>query len=124
MSRTTDANPQLYHSNDTFEWDGQVWIKRNSATRPPAMTNFGMVYDSYRGCTVLFGGHRYTPPDFINGTQVITNDLWEWDGVNWTKITPPSPPPARTQPVMCFDTVRRETLMTGGNPLNPEPGDY
>jgi hypothetical protein len=122
--RSGNANPQLYQSNDTFEWDGQVWIKRNPATRPPAMTEFGMVYDSDRGCTVLFGGHKYTPPDFFNGTQVITNDLWEWDGVNWTRITPPSSPPGRTLPVMCFDTARRETLMIGGNLLNPEPPDY
>lgn len=122
--RSGNANPQLYQSNDTFEWDGQAWIKRNPATRPPAMTNFGMVYDSYRGRTVLFGGHKYTPPDFINGTQAITNDLWEWDGVNWAQITPPSSPHARTLPVMCFDTVRRETLMIGGSSFNPEPLDY
>ena len=122
--RSGNANPQLYQSNDTFEWDGQVWVKRNPATRPPAMTNFGMVYDSDRGRTVLFGGHKYTPPDFINGTQVITNDLWEWDGLNWTQITPPSSPLARTLPVMCFDTVRRETLMIGGSSFNPEPPDY
>jgi len=122
--RSGNANPQLYQSNDTFEWDGQVWIKRNPATRPPATRNFGMVYDSYRGRTVLFGGQKYTAPDFINGTQVTTNDVWEWDGVNWTQITPPSSPPARTLPVMCFDTVRRETLMIGGGSFNPEPPDY
>lgn len=122
--RSGNANPQHYRSNDTFEWDGQVWIKRNPATRPPAMKDFGMVYDSDRGRTVLFGGQKYTPPDFIDGTEVITNDLWEWDGVNWIQITPPSAPPGRTLPVMCFDTVRRETLMIGGSTLNPEPPDY
>ncbi len=122
--RSGSANPQLYQSNDTFEWDGQVWIKRNPATRPPAMKNFGMVYDSFRGRTVLFGGQKYAPPAFFDGTQTITNDVWEWDGVNWTQITPPSSPPARTLPVMCFDTVRRETLMIGGSTLSPEPADY
>jgi len=122
--RSGNANVGFYFSNDTWEWDGKVWIKRNPATRPPAMTNFGIIYDSDRGRTVLFGGYKYQPPDFSDGTRVITNDVWEWDGVNWTQITPPSSPPARTLPVMCFDTVRHETLMIGGGTFNPEPPDY
>lgn len=122
--RSSYPFPQVYQSNDTFEWDGRVWVKRNPATRPPAMRNFGMVYDSHRGRTVLFGGYKYAPPEYLAGSQVISNDLWEWDGVNWTQITPPASPPARLQPIMCFDTVRRETLMIGGTNFNPEPTDY
>ena len=113
-----------YVSNDTWEWDGQVWIKRNPVTRPPATTQFGMVYDSYRGRTMLFGGYKYAPPNFNFCSQVITSDVWEWDGINWTQITPPAAAPARIQPIMCFDTVRRETLMIGGSNFNPEPSDF
>ena len=121
---TGSASVGHYVSNDTWEWDGQVWIKRNPVTRPPPMMQFGMEYDSYRGRTVLFGGYKYAPLGFLNGTQVIVSDVWEWDGVNWMQITPPVAVPARTQPIMCFDTVGREILMIGGSAFNPEPADY
>lgn len=122
--RAGNANLVHFISNDTWEWDGQVWIKRNPATRPPATANFGIAYDSVRGRTVIFGGQKYAPPNFLLGSQVTTNDLWEWDGTNWTQITPPSSPPARLAPVMCYDSTRGEVLMIGGTNFNPEPSDF
>jgi hypothetical protein len=122
--RTTSPNNVNFISNDTWEWDGQVWIKRNPATRPPAMSHFGIAYDSLRGRTVVFGGQKYAAPDFLLGSQVVTNDMWEWDGVNWTQITPPSSPPARNKPAMCFDSTRGEILMVGGDSFTPSPPDY
>ncbi len=122
--RAGNANVGYFISNDTWEWDGQVWIKRNPATRPPAMTQFGIAYDSVRGRTVVFGGYKYAPPNFFNGSQVVSNDVWEWDGINWTQITPPTSPTARTKPAMCFDSTRGEVLMLGGGLFSPSPPDY
>jgi hypothetical protein len=122
--RSGNANVGHFSSNDTWEWDGQVWVKRNPVTRPPPTSNFGISFDSTRGRTVIFGGHKDTPPNFQPGFEVITNDVWEWDGTNWTQITPPSSPTARIAPVMCYDGARGEVLMLGGSTFNPEPPDY
>jgi Immunoglobulin I-set domain len=121
--RSTFTSPMHFTSNDTWEWDGKVWVKRNPANRPPPTSNFGIAYDSLRGKTVLFGGYKDTPPNYQNGFEVITNDVWEWDGNDWAKITPPTSPPARLNPSMCFDSTRGEVLMIGGGNFNPEPQD-
>ncbi|MCW1913392.1 hypothetical protein OJ996_07400 [Luteolibacter sp. GHJ8] len=122
--RSTFNTPMHFTSNDTWEWDGKVWLKRNPANRPPPMSSFGIAYDSIRGRTVVFGGYKDTPPNYQPGYEVIHNDVWEWDGNDWTKITPPSSPPARLNPIMCFDSIRGEVLMLGGGNFNPEPSDY
>ncbi len=121
--RSTFSTPMHFTSNDTWEWDGEIWVKRNPAHRPPPMANFGIAYDSIRGKTVIFGGYKDTPPNFQNGYEVITNDVWEWDGHDWTQITPPSSPPARINPSMCFDSNRGEVLMISGGSFHPEAPD-
>jgi hypothetical protein len=122
--RGGNADAGHYASNDTFEWDGQVWVKRNPAHRPPAMSGFGIAYDSVRDRTVVFGGDEYQAPDYQIGTQVVANSVWEWDGIDWTRITSATPPPpARLQPSLCFDTVRQEVLLIGGQYFNPTPAD-
>lgn len=121
--RSTFTTPMHFTSNDTWEWDGQVWVKRNPVHRPPPTSSFGIAYDSLRGRTVIFGGHKDMPPDFAPGFEVINQDTWEWDGNDWTQVTPPSPPPARLNPAMCFDSTRGEILMLGGDRFNPEVQD-
>lgn len=123
--RSGSPNLGYFNSNDTWEWDGQSWVKRNPSTRPPALTQFGIAYDSRRGRTVVFGGYKFAPPNYLLGSQVISNEIWEWDGSDWTQVFSANPPPqGRTRPMLCFDSVRGEVLMLGGSQLNPEPPDY
>lgn len=121
--RSTFTTPMHFTSNDTWEWDGKVWVKRNPVHRPPPTSQFGIAYDSTRGRTVIFGGYKDTPPAYTPGYEVITNDVWEWDGNDWTQITPPSSPPARINPSMCHDSTRGEILMISGSAFNPEAPD-
>lgn len=121
--RSGTANSGYYFSNDTWEWDGQIWVKRNPSNQPPPMQEFGIAYDSNRGCTVIFGGVKYAAPGYTTGT--ISHDVWEWDGTDWTqRFSANGPPHARTRPSMCFDPVRNEVLMLGGNILSPEPAGF
>lgn len=113
-----------YYSNETWEWDGQVWVRRNPVNRPPPMSQFGIAYDSDRGRTVIFGGFRTFPPNYSGATAAITGDVWEWDGQDWTQVISATPSPlARTQASLCYDNVRQEVLMVGGNAFNPNPSD-
>ncbi len=122
--RSTTPRVLQYASNDTWEWDGQVWVKRNPVNRPPPITDFGMVYDSRRGRVVLFGGYVFRPPNYSQGDAVLSNAVWEWDGNDWSQVTSLTPSPlARSQPSLCFDSVRGEVLMMGGYYFNPNPAD-
>jgi hypothetical protein len=65
-----------------------------------------MVFDSYRGVVVLYGG-------FAADTNF--NDTWEWDGVQWTRINVPGPT-ARNDFGLAYDPKRRKVVLFGGTP--------
>lgn len=72
-----------------------------------------MAYDSDRGVTVLFGGHRLTEEAFPE--LVYFNDTWEYDGARWQRIVIDGPTPLwRTSSAMCYDPVRKEMLLAAG----------
>jgi hypothetical protein len=53
---------------------------------------------------ILFGGD--------DGTML--NDLWEWDGSNWSEVTVAGPPP-RCCYAYAHDPARRATVLFGGS---------
>lgn len=120
--RTTSPSATYFHSNDTWEWDGRIWVKRNPSTKPPVLSEFGMAYDSNRGVTVVYGGKKFSAPLYNSFT--ISNEVWEWDGSDWRQVFPTTHPHARTRPTMAFDSIRNEVLMLGANSLSPEPSQF
>ena len=89
-------------SNETWEWNGTVWSKRN-VTGPSGRYYHAMVYDTNRGVTVLFGG----------SPGGISADTWEWDGAVWTLRSTAGPSP-RYWHAMAYDSVRSVTVLFGG----------
>jgi hypothetical protein len=51
--QTGDAGPLV---DDTWEYDGAGWTEVATPVSPPPSAGHGMVYDSRRGTSVLFGG--------------------------------------------------------------------
>ena len=99
--------------NDTWEWDGSVWVLRKdndpSATdRPPPMDYPKMSYDSRRRRMVLIGYSERAGSAINPVTRT-----WEWDGNNWSVIG--SAPPARAETAMAYDSARGVTVLFGGN---------
>ena len=91
---------------ETWEWDGNQWLLVGTPQSPGVRFGCQMAYDLGRGRTVLFGGED-------GSRQHVTfSDTWEYDGVNWTQVTPPIAPPARSEATMCFDGAR--VLLYGG----------
>lgn len=93
--------------NETWEYDGDEWIKRSPATSPPARFAMSMAYDSTRHRIVMFGGvlEDATPLD----------DTWEWDGTNWTDTAPATHPSARSNAGMTFSPSRGVVVLAGGS---------
>lgn len=98
-------------ANDTWEFDGKVWIKRTPVTSPPVRELHALAYDIARQRTVLFGGR--------NGTTMYS-DVWEWDGTNWTQRFPTAANVADGTPVgrlgmtLVYDPVRQVVVMNAG----------
>ena len=65
----------------------------------------GLAYDSLRDRVVLYGG--------VIGSNVSTNDTWEWDGDRW-EPTARSGPFMRRGTAMVFDAQRGVVVLFGG----------
>ena len=57
--------------NDTWEWDGVIWVPMAPANSPSPRQQTAMAFDAGRGVVVLFGGR--------DGSLELS-DTWEWDG--------------------------------------------
>ncbi|OGQ85981.1 MAG: hypothetical protein A2289_00415 [Deltaproteobacteria bacterium RIFOXYA12_FULL_58_15] len=70
-----------------------------------------LVYDSYRGKTVAFGGSDGDSSGWVN-------DTWEWDGFGWAKVCPTSicttAPPARYRGAIAYHPLQHKVLYFGG----------
>ena len=98
---------------DTWEWTpAGKWVQINPPVSPGSRAYHGMVYDSARRRTVLFGG---APPV---GPQA---DTWEFDGRSWTELNPSSSPPERVAAAMVYDTARQRVVLFGGGDWNLYP---
>ncbi len=95
--------------NDTWVHDGTGWTELSPTNSPSARGVFGMAYDAGRAVIVLFGG-----TDDENLTGTVYGDTWEFDGTNWTQISPATSPPARMYTSMTYDASNEQIVMFGG----------
>jgi hypothetical protein len=87
---------------------GGFWWEERLPSDPPGTRNqYAMAYDPVRAVVVMFSG------------TTSTNDTWEWDGREWTQITPRGgiAPSARTAAGMVFDAQLGEMVLWGGREI-------
>jgi hypothetical protein len=93
---------------------GQMdWRRLSPAQSPGPRSMHAMAYDSARKRVVLFGGGTCSDPHCR--IPVLHNDTWEWDGTNWTNVTPATGSPSfRAGHAMTYDPARQRVLLFGG----------
>jgi len=90
--------------NDTWEYDGQHWQKRNLPHNPTKRSGFNMCYFPVQKKCVLFGGGAVGAGD--------SNDTWVYDGTDWQKLALRPSPSARKG--MSLDSCGDQVIMFGG----------
>ena len=104
------SNSLFQPLGDTWAYDGESWrdVTPAAANRsPPPRSGHAMAFDSRRGVIVLFGGQTQ------GGRQ---NDTWEWNGTQWTNVTPPGTSPSpRNVAQMVYDSNRDVMVLYGGS---------
>ncbi len=97
---------------ETWEYTAGTWMKIATLLSPAARVNSAFVYDPtvYRdagdGVAVLIGG---AAPD----TATLLDDVWEYDGIIWLKVTPTYSPAPRAGP-MTYLPRQQDALIVGG----------
>ena len=100
----------------TWEFDGASWTRRATANAPEARSGHRMVYDPVRRQMLLFGGVR-------RSDAALLNDLWRFDGNDWSRVSTPLSPPARSGFGMSFDRANHLLVLFGGRSAGPGGGE-
>lgn len=95
---------------DTWTWNGLDWTEQFPATVPPTRVYAQASYDLARGVVVMFGGRIHGGP----AANSAMNDLWEWNGTDWTSIQAANMPPNRYGGSMCYDAARGVHVLFSG----------
>ncbi len=92
------------------EWNGEDWVERDpldpegDGNAPPTM-RAALAYDGRANVTLVFGGRTRTG---------VSDEFWAWNGVSWTRKSPPLRPPAREGHQMVWDPRRSGVVLFGG----------
>jgi hypothetical protein len=98
----------------TWEWDGIDWMRHAPANSPPVSKGHGLAYDARRERIVLYGGCVDFDPlmGVCNGPP--HDELWEWDGDTWTRVSAVGAPPPRGFHAMAYDEDLGRVIVYGG----------
>lgn len=97
------------------------WVQVTPGTAPSARAGYSMVYvpvhSGHGGYVLLFGGKGA-------GNQ-YQSDTWEYSGGSWTNITSTagSPPSARSEAGIAYDSVDNYVVLFGGEGKNGPQND-
>lgn len=92
--------------NDTWEWDGINWKQVKSDHFPPARCCHAMAYDAVQHKILMYGG--WDPQ-----TNTFLNDLWLWDGSDWTEVSYADVPLMSGHKMVSYSSEILSTLTSG-----------
>jgi len=103
------------YGNDLWLFKENSWVRKiksspEDSSLPEPRAFFAMAYEQMTGKTLLLGGRNLN--DAIE-------DMWQWDGEEWIRLTPVDPendgnPPKLSMHAMVFDEVNSKMVLTGG----------
>lgn len=96
---------------DTWEWDGNGWLRRRPLHDPGARVGATAVYDEVRRRVLLTGGATEFLPSLTFDSAQST---WEWDGQDWTELSVLNAPPPRAGAASAWDPQGQRMLVFGG----------
>ena len=83
------------------------WNPRRPAHLPIPRQGTSLVYAANTNQVLLFGG--VGPPE--SGTL---NDMWAWDGSDWSEVANTGAPPPRAYAMMAYDHAQNAVVLFGG----------
>lgn len=115
-------NPEntIRRYNDMWSLDGaNGWTQLKDVTTPGERYDARVLVDPRTNRVMLYGGIRVDQIDDKVKKQVFADDMWEWNGSRWTKVTGTiNPPSARQSFGLGFDAyANRIVLFSGYNGL-------
>jgi len=96
--------------DDTWEWDGDDWVRVTPAAVPPPRRESAATYDSERGTVLVFGGKTW----LMDATAPVYGDTWTRSRGRWVEQAPATAPDGRFSTALAFDEDRARAVLFGG----------
>ncbi len=101
-----------YASDETWLYSGKRWVQRFPAHSPEPRSVHSMVYDSKRDRVLMFGGRSES--DDAKLLPPLRNDMWAWNGEDWSPVETSQAPSARDYSGMAYDSAADRVVLFGG----------
>ena len=88
--------------DETWTWNGSIWVQQHPAVSPAARYTACAAADNSTGQFLMYGGMGDGPVDL--------SDTWNWTGTSWQQLTPATSPPGG-QCEMTYDAARKVVVM-------------
>jgi cysteine-rich repeat protein len=99
-----------------YRLDAGTWTALAARLAPPQLSDAAISYDAVRGRVVAYGGRS---------AGVAQNLTYELDRTTWILVTSmTTPPAARAQAAMVYDSNRKRTVMWGGSVADDNVWDW
>lgn len=99
------------YRDDTWTWNGTAWTEVKTKDDPENRGQMAMWYDPLARKTIFFSG--VGRPD-IDERVTRFNDMWSFDGTNWTKMSVTQTPGIRFGAQVAVDPRDGKVLLFGG----------
>lgn len=110
-----DPQAALERYNDMWSLGSNGWTEIKPSTLPGQRYGAQVAVDPRNNKTYLFGGLRLDVDAKGLQRQSYADDMWVWDGTNWSKLTVNGvTPAARENGAMTFDPSQDRILLFGG----------
>ncbi len=113
--RTVAVEASLLQSR-TWEWDGLRWRLAANANATPLAYAPRLAFDPVRQEVLMMTGRDPGVGDAYG------NNLWSWNGTQWTLLTTPVRPSLRREVLLATDTQRNVVVLYGGLGQGPFGG--
>jgi cysteine-rich repeat protein len=98
-------------ANVVWELDASTWRQVVVTTTPNITGGAVLAYDERKQRVVQYGGRKPSVP--------MRNDVWEWNGTQWSLRGDPMLPAARQLCAIASDPVRGRVVLFGGQGATP-----
>jgi Galactose oxidase, central domain len=101
----------LNYRDETWTWDGTTWTRLRPNKRPGHRAQMAMWYDTRAKKTILYSGvGRPNLDEHVTRYE----DMWSFDGTNWTEMSKTSAPGIRFGSQAAVDPRDGKVLLFGG----------
>ena len=110
LGHDSDVRTKMY----TYDAAATAWNEVTPEKLPPCINESGITYDFDKQLVLVAGGVCVPPSDPTQSSKT-TDEMWAWDGTNWTHVVDDRIVLRTTNSAFAYDGRWKSVVIFGGN---------